>query len=312
MEQPFVLPETAAVLAGIAEQGGPHLADLSAADMRATYQQMGALFDTPPEPGVRWTDLTGAGCPLRAYFPSAAPGNVEAGPVILFMHGGGWVIGDLDSHHPVCTTIAAMTGLRVVAVDYRLAPEHPFPAAHDDCLAAARFVLGSPPELEAPVTGLAVSGDSAGGNLALYVASTLGSEAVKAQLLIYPWLDCMNTDTGSYKAFGEGFILDGKLLGRFAADYLPGAGMAAGAAASPLLHPMPAHLPPAVILTGGLDPLRDQGRAMVGRMAAMGMEVQFIEARGLIHGLATMRAAFPTADRILKRAITAFGELLRG
>jgi acetyl esterase len=307
MEQPFILPETAAVLAGVAEQGGPHLADMSAADMRATYQQMGTLFDTPPEPEVRWIDLDGAGCPLRAYFP----GDAVAGPVILYMHGGGWVIGDLETHHPVCTTIAALTGLRVVAVDYRLAPEHPFPAAHDDCVAAAHYVLGSPPELEAPVTGLAVSGDSAGGNLALYLASTLGSAAIKAQLLIYPWLDCTAPDHGSYKAFGEGFILDAKLLGRFAADYLPGAGDAASAAASPLLHSVPADLPPTVLLTAGLDPLRDQGRAFAAEMAKLGMEVHFMEAKGLIHGLATMRAAFPTADRILRRAIAVFAGVIQ-
>jgi acetyl esterase len=307
MEQPFVLPETAAVLAGIAEQGGPHLADMSAADMRATYLAMGGLFDAPPETGVRWTELAGGPCPLRAYFPSDA----VAGPVVLYMHGGGWVIGDLDTHHPVCTTIAAITGLRVVAVDYRMGPEDPFPASHDDCVAAARFVLGSPDALEAPVTGLATAGDSAGGNLALHVATVLGSETVKAQLLVYPWLDCTAPDRGSYKAFGEGFILDAKLLARFAADYLPADGDAAGAAASPLLHPLPADLPPAVILTAGLDPLRDQGRAMAGRMADAGMEVHFMEAKGLIHGLATMRAAFPTADRILRRAITTFADLLR-
>ncbi|WP_298192963.1 alpha/beta hydrolase [Novosphingobium sp.] len=307
MEEPFVLPETAAVLAGIAEQGGPHLADLSATDMRAVYQQMGALFDLQPEESVRWTALEGGPCPLRAYFP----GEAATGPVILYMHGGGWVIGDLDTHHPVCTTIAAMTGLRVVAVDYRMGPEDPFPASHDDCVAAAQFVLGSPAGLEAPVTGLATAGDSAGGNLALHVSTVLGSEAVKAQLLVYPWLDCTAPDRGSYKAFGEGFILDARLLARFAADYLPADGMAAGPEASPLLHPVPADLPPTVILTAGLDPLRDQGRAMVGRMAELGMEVHFIEAKGLIHGLATMRAAFPTADRILRRAIATFGGLLQ-
>jgi len=308
MEEPFVLPETAAVLAGIAEQGGPHLADLSAADMRATYAQMGALFDTPPEDGVRWKDLAGPTCGLRAYFP----GEAVAGPVVLYMHGGGWVIGDLETHHPVCSTIAAITGLRVVAVDYRMGPEHPFPAGHDDCVAAAQFVLGSPTELEAAVTGLATAGDSAGGNLALYVATALGAETVKAQLLIYPWLDCTAPDQGSYKSFGEGFILDAKLLARFAADYLPGDGDPAGPAASPLLHPLPTALAPAVILTAGLDPLRDQGRAMAARMAEAGMEVQFMEAKGLIHGLATMRAAFPTADRILRRAITNFAVLVNG
>lgn len=308
MEEPFVLPETAAVLAGIAEQGGPHLADLSATDMRAVYLQMGALFDVQSEAGVRWKDLDGPSCKLRAYFP----GEAAAGPVVLYMHGGGWVIGDLETHHPVCSTIAAITGCRVVAVDYRMGPEDPYPASHDDCVAAAGFVLGSPAELEAPVTGLATAGDSAGGNLAYYVAAVLGAEKVKAQLLVYPWLDCTAPDRGSYKAFGEGFILDAKLLARFAADYLPGDGDAAGPAASPLLHPLPAALPPAVILTAGLDPLRDQGRAMAGRMADAGMEVHFMEAAGLIHGLATMRAAFPTADRILRRAIGVFADLVNG
>lgn len=308
MEQPFILPETAAVLAGIAEQGGPHLADLSAPDMRAVYLQMGALFDVQPEEGVRWKDFAGPTCTLRAYFP----GEAAAGPVVLYMHGGGWVIGDLETHHPVCSTIAAITGCRVVAVDYRMGPEAHFPAGHDDCVEAAKFVLESPAELEAPVTGLATAGDSAGGNLALHVATVLGSAAVKAQLLVYPWLDCTAPDTGSYKAFGEGYILDARLLARFAADYLPEEGMAAGAEASPLLHPLPSDLPSAVILTAGLDPLRDQGRAMAARMAQAGMEVHFAEAGGLIHGLATMRAAFPTADRILRRSIADFADLVNG
>lgn len=304
MEQPFVLPEVAAVLAAGAEQGGPHLADLSAQDMRATYQQMGALFDSPLEPGVRWTDLVGAGCKLRAYFPA----EVKAGPVILYMHGGGWVIGDLDSHHPLCTTIAGLTGLRVVAVDYRLAPEHPFPAAHDDSLAAARFVLTSPPELEAPVTGLAVAGDSAGGNLAFYVSCAMGPGGVLAQLLIYPWVDCTSPDHGSYKDLAEGYILDRKLLDRFVADYLPGAADAGSVAASPVLHPLPSGLPATVFLTAGLDPLRDQGRALAAGIAEQGVELHFIEAKGLIHGLATMRGAFPAADRIMRRAIGLFAD----
>ena len=306
MTAPFVLPECAAVLAGLAEQGGPSLSDMSAPDMRATYQQLGAVFDAPVEPGVRWTDLDGAGCRLRAYFPT----EVKAGPVIVYMHGGGWVIGDLESHHPLCTVIAAITGLRVVAVDYRLAPEHPFPAAHDDCLAAARFVMTSPPELEGAVTGIAVAGDSAGGTLAFYVASELGSGAVLAQLLIYPLVDCTSPAEGSYKDFAEGYVLDRNLMDRFIADYLPGPGSAAGSAVSPVLHPMPADLPAAVVITAGLDPLRDQGRALVGCMAQMGVEVHLIEARGLIHGMATMRGAFPTADRIIRRAIGQFSEVI--
>ena len=307
MTDAFVLPETAAVLAGLAAQEGPHLADMSAADMRATYLQLGALFDAAPEAGVRSKDLVADGCRMRAYFP----GPAAAGPVILFMHGGGWVIGDLDTHHPLCTLIAQLTGMRVVAVDYRLAPEHPFPAAHDDCLAAARFVAGSPAELEAPVTGLAVAGDSAGGNLAFYVAHAMGPGGVAAQLLIYPLTDCTSPEHGSYKEFAEGYILDRKLMDRFIADYLPNAADAAGLAASPVLQTLPAGLPATVILTAGLDPLRDQGRALAGAIAQMGVETHFIEAKGLIHGLATMRGAFPTADRIMRRAIGLLAETMR-
>lgn len=307
MTAPFILPETAAVLAGLAEQGGPHLADMSAQDMRATYLQLGALFDAPAEPRVRCTDIVGAGCRLRAYFPAEA----QAGPVILFMHGGGWVIGDLDSHHPLCTTIAAVTGLRVVAVDYRLAPEHAFPAAHDDCLAAAHFLMGSPPELEAPVTGIAVAGDSAGGNLALYVASKMGPGDVLAQLLIYPLVDCTSPAQGSYLDLAEGYVLDRKLMDRFIADYLPDDHAAAGSAASPGLYPISADLPVTVVVTAGLDPLRDQGRALAASFSQLGVEVHFIEAKGLIHGMATMRAAFPSADRIIRRAIGLFAETMR-
>lgn len=306
MTQPFVLPEVSSLLASLAEQGGPHLADMSAADMRATYLQLGTAFDAPTEPGVRWTDLNGAGCPLRAYFP----GEAKAGPVILFMHGGGWVIGDLESHHPLCTTIAAITGLRVVAVDYRLAPEHVFPAAHDDSLAAARFVVSSPPELEAPVTGIAVAGDSAGANLALYVSTQMGPGKVLAQFLIYPVGDCTEPDGGSYNDFKEGYILDRKLMGRFIADYLPDSASVGGPVASPALHPTPADLPATLVLTAGLDPLRDQGRAIVGAIAQTGVEVHLIEAQGLIHGLATMRAAFPTADVVMRRAISVFAEIM--
>jgi len=305
MAEPFVLPETAAVLAGLAAQGGPHLADMSAADMRATYLQLGALFDAQPEAGVRTSDFTGAGCRLRAYFPDKA----EAGPVILYLHGGGWVIGDLDTHNPLCTLIAAVTGLRVVAVDYRLAPEHPFPAAHDDCLAAARFVAGSPPELEAPVTGLAVAGDSAGGTLAVHVAREMSG--ILAQLLIYPLVDCTSPEHGSYRYFAEGYVLDRKLMDRFIADYLPGKDDTKGVAASPVLHTLSSDLPPTVVVTAGLDPLRDQGRALAAGIAALGVETHLIEARGLIHGMATMRGAFPTADGIIRRAVKLFGDTIR-
>lgn len=307
MTQPMVLAETSAVLNLLSAQPGPHLADVPPGDARSVYHMLGDLFDEPADPDIRTVDFKGPACGLRAYFPNAA----AAGPVILYMHGGGWVIGDLETHNSLCALIARLSGLRVIAVDYRLAPEHPYPVAHDDCLAAARFVSASPPELEAPVTAIAVAGDSAGGNLALYVATRLGRGVVPAQMLFYPWLDCTGADEGSYHDLREGYLLDRRLLDRFRADYLPDAAHVSSIEASPLRHPLAPDLPPAIIVTAGLDPLRDKGRALAAGLAGQGGEVHFIEAAGLIHGMATMRKALPTGDRIVRRAITTFTAIIR-
>lgn len=307
MSDAIVLPETQVVLDFLGAQEGPHLADLSAPDMREGYLAMGQAFDVASDPAVRTVDFTGAGMRLRAYFPGAA----TDGPVLVYFHGGGWVIGDLDTHDPLCRLIAAESGLRVVAVDYRLAPEHPFPAAHYDCLAAARYLASGPAELEAPVTGIAVAGDSAGGNLAFYVAGQLGRAGVLAQMLIYPVGDCTRASHGSYAEFAEGYILDRRLMDRFIGDYLPDGTQAGDAAVSPLLHPLPGNLPPAVVLTAGLDPLRDQGRELAAAMIAQGVETHFIEAAGLVHGMATMRQALPSGGAIIRRAVALFSAMIR-
>jgi acetyl esterase len=306
MSDPVVLPETAALLALLAAQPGPHLADMPADVAREAYRQMGTLFDAPADPAVRTVEFSGGGCALRAYFPGAP----VPGPVIVYMHGGGWVIGDLETHHGLCALIARVTGLRVVAVDYRLAPEHPFPAAHEDCLAAATFVAAGPAVLEAPVAGIAVAGDSAGGNLAFHVATQLTTAPVLGQLLIYPVGDCTSPETGSYRQFAEGYLLDRRLMDRFIADYLPDPASRARPALSPVLHPLPARVPPAVILTAGLDMLRDQGRALADGIVGRGGEVHFVEAEGLIHGLATMRQALPTGDTVIRQAVGIFAAMI--
>ena len=308
MSQPYVLEETATLIKTLADLDAQHMAEMEPPHMRAAYLKLGELFDAPPEPGVRSADFSEGGLNFRAYFP----GKAEAGPVIVYLHGGGWVIGDLESHHPLCSLIAAETGLRVVAVDYRLAPEHPYPAAHDDCLAAAKIVAAGPAWLEAPVTGIAVAGDSAGGNLAFHVAREMGAGAVAAQLLIYPVTDCIGPKVGSYAEFAEGYLLDRKLMDCFLDLYLPDPARAKDIAASPGLHPLPTGLPPAVIVTAGLDPLRDQGRALAAALAGAGSEVHFIEAAGMIHGLATMRGAFPSAEPLIRRAAAMLASVLRG
>ena len=306
MSKLLILPETALVLEMLAASEGPHLGDVPADAAREVFGLMGAIFDAAPDPAIRTADFTGSGLALRAYFP----GKAKAGPVIVFLHGGGWVIGNLETHDALCTLIAGVSGLRVVAVDYRLAPEHSFPAAHEDCLAAARFIASGPPELEAPVTGVAVAGDSAGGNLAFYVAAKMGKDKLLGQFLIYPVGDCTSPDSGSYAEFAEGYLLDRKMMDRFIADYLPDAAQRAHPDVSPSRHPLPSDIPPAVILTAGLDPLRDQGRDLAGQIAAQGAEVHLIEAQGLIHGMATMRKSFPTGERIIRRAVTIFAEMI--
>jgi len=307
MSGPVVLPETAAVLEMLAAQEGPHLAEMEAPVARETYNALGELFDEPASTAVRTVDFAGPNSPMRAYFP----GGSEGGPVIVYMHGGGWVIGDLETHHALCALIAEISGNRVVAVDYRLAPEHPYPAAHEDCLAAAKFIADSPSVLETPVPAIAVAGDSAGGNLACHVAASMGRTRVIAQLLIYPVLDCTGPQHGSYVEFAEGYLLDRRLMDRFLRDYLPDDQHRRHRDVSPLLHDVPSDFPPAVILTAGLDPLRDQGRALAEAMIANGLQAHYVEAEGLIHGLATMRKAFPTGDTIIRRASAFFAEIMR-
>ena len=306
MSKAVVLPETTAILEALATQEGPALSEMAAPEMRSVYRQLGELFDLPPVPGIATANFTGAGIPMRVYHP----GEPKPAPVIVYMHGGGWVIGDLESHHSLCTQIAGQTGLRVVAVDYRLAPQATFPAAHEDCITAVGHVLSAPAELGAPVTGVALAGDSAGGNLAFAVSSHYG-EGLLAQLLIYPVGDCTGANTASYRDFGEGYLLDKPLMDRFIGDYLPAPDARADLRVSPLLGELAGKFPPTIILTAGLDPLRDEGRLLAARIALTGSEVHFLEAEGLIHGMATMRKVLPTGDRILQQMFSRFAELIK-
>ena len=179
--QPYVRPDVKAVLDALAAIGGPEMSDIPLADARASYLAMGAMLEADPVPLAVIKDLTcpgpGGDIPLRLYDARADRGP---GPVIMFYHGGGFVIGDLDTHHALCTEIAAAMDLPVVAVHYRLAPEAPYPAAADDCEAATRWVAGSPADLGRSVTGLITIGDSAGGHLAIVVPQALAAQAAAA------------------------------------------------------------------------------------------------------------------------------------
>jgi acetyl esterase len=238
--------------------------------MRASTSGAAFILGTPARL-ARVSDETLAGVSVRSYEPDAA----QAG-VLVYFHGGGWVVGDRDSHDVPCRALAAATRRRVVSVDYRLAPEHPFPAAIDDCLAVTRSLAQS--------ARVVVAGDSAGGQLATVVARrcTVDGTPVAAQLLIYPVTDA-SKESDSYRRFGSGFFLTAATMRYFIEQFLPNPAQRSDPDASPLLAP-PTKLPPAYVLLAECDVLRDEGVAYAERMRGAGTDVMVDEVPGVIHG----------------------------
>jgi len=218
----------------------------------------------------------------RLYVPEGA---ASPGPLLVFFHGGAWIYGDLDSHDPVCRFLAEQARVRVLAIDYRLAPEHPFPAAYDDCLAAYRWVVEHADSLGADPKRLAVGGDSAGGTLAATTAIEAAREGLPLafQLLVYPATD-MRGGTASRALFAEGFYLTEQFMELGQASYLTCPADLTDPHASPLLADLPAGLAPAYVVTAGFDPLRDEGEAYARKLADAGVELELRRFPHLIHG----------------------------
>ncbi|MDP3908032.1 MAG: alpha/beta hydrolase [Novosphingobium sp.] len=292
---PYVRPDVKAVLDALVAIGGPEMSDIPLADARAAYLAMGAMLEADALPLAVIKDLACPGpdgdIPLRLY---DARETRAAGPVIMFYHGGGFVIGDLDTHHALCTEIATAMDLPVVAVHYRLAPEAPYPAAADDCEAATRWVAESPADLGLTVTGLITIGDSAGGHLAIVVPQALATKAaavpVIMQVPIYPATD--ESSDGSMQEFAEGFVLTKKTMDWFMDCYAP----VAGEARAYPIHGDHTAAPPTVLATAGLDPLRDQGRRYAAALIQAGVECHYMEMKGIVHGFVNLRKAVPSAQ----------------
>jgi len=293
-DQPFVRPDVANLLAMMAASGAPELQTLPPAEARGAFEAMAQMFEADPTPLAVIRDISAPGpagaVPCRLYDKRETR---EAGPLITFFHGGGWVIGDLDSHHALCTHVAEMMDLPVLAVDYRLAPEAPFPAAADDCIAVARWAAGSPAELGRKVGGLITMGDSAGGNLSIVVASALADNPaavpVLVQVPIYPATD-LGRESGSYNQFADGYLLTRAGMEWFDDCYKPDL-------SDPRINVFKGNVasaPPTVLVTAGLDPLRDQGRAYGQALLGAGRDVCHLEARGMVHGFVNLRKAVPS------------------
>jgi acetyl esterase len=248
-------------------------------------------------------DVEVAGRPARLYRPTGAE---EVSPLLVFFHGGGWIYGDLDSHDAACRFLAEQSGVRVLSVDYRLAPEHPYPAAYEDCLAAYEWVTQHPGELGADPTRLAVGGDSAGGTLAATVALTAARRGLPLafQLLIYPGTD-MRGGTRSRELFGRDLVLTDEFIELARSQYVPEPAQWEHPLVSPLLADVPADLAPAYIATAGFDPLRDEGEAYARKLAEAGVPVEVSRFTGQIHGflhfVAVGRSALAANREIARR-----------
>ena len=292
-------PQAKALLDLMVERGVPPTHTLSPQDARRFYLERRNATQPAPRDLAEVRNLTATGphgaIALRLYRPAAA---ARPAPTLVYYHGGGWTMGNLDSHDVLCRQLADESGFVVVAVDYRMGPEHRFPAAVDDVLAATRWLQAQADTLGLDATRFAVGGDSAGGNLAAVVALAWrdAGEAVplKFQLLIYPATD-MRLAAPSHSHNGEGYLLTADTIRYFRSHYLD-AEQYGDWRASPLLHADLSGLPPALVITAGFDPLRDEGRQYADALSAAGSPAQYICFERQIHGFITMGRLLGEAD----------------
>ncbi|MBL6937800.1 MAG: alpha/beta hydrolase [Alphaproteobacteria bacterium] len=246
---------------------------------------------------------------VRIYTPLSATSTVLPG--LIFFHGGGFVLGDLDSHDDLCRVLANESGCRVVSIDYRLAPEHPFPAAVDDCFAATKYVAAHAGEFGIDASRLAVGGDSAGGNLAAVVCQLAkgGGPKIAYQLLIYPVTQLgAPVDTPSMRENGKGYFLEKEGMDWFTKLYCPDHAHRTDPRLSPLLCQDLAGQPPAYVITAGFDPLRDEGKDYADALDKAGVSVTYVNYPGMVHGFFSMRALIPKAREAVAAAAAALRE----
>ena len=278
-------PEIRSLLEGIAAEGGPAMETLSAAEAREASGGLEQLAgDAEPVARIENRTIPGrAGeIPVRIYFPDGD----GPFPGVVFLHGGGWVVGDLDSHDNVCRAICKRAGAVVVSVHYRLAPEHRFPAALEDSVDATAWVADNCAALGIDPRRLVIAGDSAGGNMATVVAAKARDAkgpAVALQILVYPVTDLSGSETASYREFAEEHFLTRALMDWFADHYVPSAEDRTTPDASPAFITDLSGLPPALVITAECDPLRDEGEAYAERMRDHGVPVTLTRYEGMIH-----------------------------
>ncbi|TVS15831.1 MAG: alpha/beta hydrolase [Gammaproteobacteria bacterium] len=298
-------PATAALLNQLAEAGGPTIDQLTPAEGRAMYRMMQPPGDDIAVGGVENRQISGPGAsiPIRIYRPQGS----GPFPVHVHFHGGGWVIGDLETHDADCRQLCQLADVIVVAVDYRLAPEHRYPAAVEDCYAATVWAAAHGGEFGGREGPVSVGGDSAGGNLAAVVsrlARDRNGPGINLQLLLYPVVDAA-MDTPSYTENGDGYMLTRQGMEWFWTQYCPDPAQRLEPDASPLRASDLSGLPPALVMTAEFDPLRDEGESYAQRLTEAGVEVTCERYAGLIHGFFSQARNIPAARPALEAAAAA-------
>lgn len=308
---PFIRPDMKAFLDMMAQVNGPKLVDMTLEEARASYQALHNLADRPARalPVIRDLVCPGPAGDIALRLYDARESREGPTPVIVFYHGGGFVIGDLDTHHALCTEIAALADLPLIAVHYARAPEAPFPAAILDCEAATRWVASSPAELGVAASGIITIGDSAGGNATVVVSQLLGANPaavpVVLQVPIFPLVADAN-GSASMTAFSEGFVLTAETMAFFDSAY---AADRADPRGFPILSDH-SSAPPTIVVTASLDPIRDSGRAYAMALVDAGRDCMFLEMRGVTHSFVNLRQMVPSTQADLERIVAAMKFML--
>ena len=299
-------PQAKAFLDELSRQSNPSRTAQTPAEARANMRAETPSLGAPPAVAkLEDRTIPGPGGPIRVRISS--PGGPGPFPAMVYYHGGGWVIGDIDTHDALCRALTNAAQTVVVSVDYRLAPEHPYPAAVEDAYAAASWVADHSAELNIDRARIAVGGDSAGGNLAAVVAlkaRDLGAPRLALQVLIYPITDC-DFSVRSYLENAEGYMLTRDAMVWFWNHYAPEDARRVEPYASPLRAADLSGLPPALVLTAEYDPLRDEAESYAARLAQAGVAVTLTRYPGMIHGFLRRFAVFDQGKAALEQVARA-------
>ena len=307
---PYIRPDVAMFLQFLNSVPGPKFWEVEAEEARAMTAAMRDVADAPVGELAVIRDVSIPGpagtIPARLY---DCRKHRDAGPVMVFFHGGGFVIGSIYTYEPYCAEVARLLDLPVISIDYRLSPEYPFPAPAEDCEAAARWIAASPEELGLEVTGLITSGDSAGGNLTIVTTMALRDRPADVPVLvqhpIYPVVT-LDADWPSMREFATGYLLTDEAMAYFGDGHAATPG---DYRAEPLNFDQ-SGMPPSLVTTASLDPLRDQGIAYVEKLKSAGVPVEHRSAEGTIHGHINIRQAIPSTQQDIEGNIAALKSML--